>query len=96
MKCRQVLNKIFSFLDNNEINVSQSKECIKKLLESDKILGVVENKNDISDEIKKLIEMREVARKNKNWSESDRIRDELNSRGLLIEDTPEGTTWKFK
>ena len=40
--------------------------------------------------------MREIARKNKNWQESDRIRDELNEKGILIEDTPEGTTWKFK
>jgi len=89
-------NKIFSLLDGNEINLNQSKKCIEILLQSDKILGVIENKNDISDEIKKLIEMREIARKNKNWAESDRIRDKLSSRGILIEDTPEGTTWKFK
>jgi len=89
-------NKIFSLLDGNRINIIQSKKCIEILLQSDKILGVIENKSDISDEIKKLIEMREIARKNKNWQESDRIRDELNAKGLLIEDTPEGTTWKFK
>jgi len=89
-------NKIFSLLDGNKINIIQSKKCIEILLQSDKILGVIENKSDISDEIKKLIEMREIARKNKNWQESDRIRDELNAKGLLIEDTPEGTTWKFK
>ena len=47
-------------------------------------------------EIKKLIELREVARKNKNWLESDRIRGELSDKGILIEDTPEGTIWKFK
>ena len=89
-------NKIFSLLDSKQINVLESEKCIKILLQADKVLGVIENKNDISDEIKKLIQIREDARKNKNWSESDRIRDELNAKGVLIEDTPEGTTWKFK
>ena len=89
-------NKIFSLLDSKEINIIQSKKCVETLLQSDKILGVIENKSDISDEIKKLIEMRMIARKNKNWQESDRIRDELNAKGILIEDTPEGTIWKFK
>jgi len=90
------INKIFSLLDGDEINIIQSKKCIEILLQSDKVLGVIENKSDISDEIKKLIKMREIARENKNWQESDRIRDELNVKGILIEDTPEGTTWKFK
>ncbi len=45
-------------------------------------------------EIEALIQKRLEARKNKEWAEADRIRDELKSKGILLEDTPQGTTWR--
>ncbi len=45
------------------------------------------------DEIEKLIAQRDEARKNKDWAESDRLRDELQAKGIVIEDTPQGTRW---
>ena len=47
-------------------------------------------------EIAELVEKRQAARKAKNWAEADRIRDELNSRGIVLEDTPRGVRWKRK
>ncbi len=41
-----------------------------------------------------LIEKRAQARKNKNWAESDRIRDQLAAQGIVLEDGPQGTTWR--
>lgn len=41
-----------------------------------------------------IIELRAHARKEKNWSLSDRIRDRLGSLGITLEDRPDGTTWK--
>ncbi len=41
-----------------------------------------------------LIEARLQARADKNWAESDRIRDELKSQGIVLEDGPQGTTWR--
>jgi cysteinyl-tRNA synthetase len=38
---------------------------------------------------------REVAKKNKDWAKADKIRDKLLSQGILIEDTPTGTTWRI-
>ena len=90
------VNKVFVLLDSNNINKIESKACIEVLLRIDLVLGVVDSKSDLSPEMKKLICDRELARKNKDWQESDRIRDLLKSKGVLIEDTPEGTTWKFK
>ena len=90
------VNKVFNLLDQNKINKNTAKKNIEILLKIDKILGVIEVKTDITDEDKKLISLREEARKNKDWVESDRIRDELNGRGILIEDTQTGTIWKFK
>jgi cysteinyl-tRNA synthetase len=47
-------------------------------------------------EIEGLISRRDGARKEKNWQEADRIREELNAQGIVIEDTPGGTLWKVK
>jgi cysteinyl-tRNA synthetase len=44
--------------------------------------------------IDELIERRTQAKKAKNWSEADRIRDELQAAGIILEDGPQGTTWR--
>jgi cysteinyl-tRNA synthetase len=46
------------------------------------------------DYIEELIEKRTIAKKEKNWPEADRIRDELKSAGIILEDGPQGTTWR--
>lgn len=53
-------------------------------------LGVAE------EEILSAIEARLAARQAKDFSRSDEIRDELEARGILLLDTPKGTTWKLK
>jgi cysteinyl-tRNA synthetase len=42
------------------------------------------------------IAKRNEAREQKKWQEADQIREELLSKGVLIEDTPGGTVWKIK
>jgi len=61
------------------------------------ILGILKDFNQeesFEQEIKKLVEKREEARKEKNWIESDRIRDKLQKKGILLEDTLSGARWK--
>ena len=70
-------------------------EKLATLLDFDKILGlgldkIRKEKIIIPEEIKKLIEQREKARKNKNWEESDKIRKEIYEKGFGIEDTNKG------
>jgi cysteinyl-tRNA synthetase len=45
-------------------------------------------------EIERLIEQRQAARRRRDFAESDRIRDDLAVRGILLEDGPGGTRWK--
>jgi cysteinyl-tRNA synthetase len=42
-----------------------------------------------------LLELRGEARKQKLWAMSDQIRDRLKELGVLIEDSKDGTTWKW-
>jgi cysteinyl-tRNA synthetase len=48
------------------------------------------------EEIDGIIEKRRKAREEKNWSESDRIRDELAAQGIVLEDSASGTSWRRK
>ena len=45
-------------------------------------------------EIEALIAKRAQAKKNKDWAIADAIRNELKERGIVLEDSPTGTTWK--
>jgi cysteinyl-tRNA synthetase len=47
-------------------------------------------------EIDALVAARVAARNAKDFRESDRIRDELQARGVALEDGPQGTTWRWK
>ena len=51
---------------------------------------------DSNVEIEELIHRRKVARQEKDFDEADRIRDELHSQGVEIEDTPNGTLWRYR
>jgi cysteinyl-tRNA synthetase len=46
--------------------------------------------------VQKAIAARDRARMDKNWREADRIRNELLGKGIVVEDTRVGTTWKVR
>ena len=62
------------------------------------ILGlIVERKEESLDaQVEELIAKRQEARKNKDFAEADRIRDQLLGMGIVLEDTREGVKWKRK
>ena len=54
-----------------------------------------DNDQDLSDEeIEKLIEKRNIAKKEKDFAVADQVRDELMEKGIVIEDTRQGVRWK--
>ncbi|MCP4227989.1 MAG: cysteine--tRNA ligase, partial [Actinomycetia bacterium] len=55
--------------------------------------GTATEAND-HDEIDALVAARTVARETKDFAEADRIREELTSRGITLEDTPNGPVWR--
>lgn len=68
------------------------------LLEMDRVFAInleaAEADKEISGEELDLIKERETARENRDFIKADTIRDKLLKRGIVIEDTPEGTRWK--
>ncbi len=77
-------------------NSKKSKTLANLILKFDEVLGLdlknyQKTEDDIPEEVKKLVEERNEARKNKNWSESDRIRDILINKGYNVKDSKEGT-----
>ncbi len=65
-------------------------------LNPDDFLQGSANNSDVDvAKIEALINARLEARANKNWAESDRIRDELKDMGVIIEDSKGGTTWRM-
>jgi len=84
---------------------SSIEDCEKAALvkEFDGVLGLrllnkPEKKHSVEEEAvaKELIEKRNVARIAKNWAESDRLRDELLSIGVVLKDGKNGTEWEWK
>ncbi len=60
------------------------------------VLGILTETEEaaLDQDIEKLIEARQAARKNKDFAEADRIRDTLLSRGIILKDTREGVKWE--
>jgi cysteinyl-tRNA synthetase len=72
------------FLEDPENYLNeQKKEGLKRL-------------NLAEEEILRLIDARNLARKEKNWKGADEIRNGLLSKGIILEDTPAETIWKIK
>ncbi|MBY6797803.1 cysteine--tRNA ligase [Clostridium botulinum] len=85
---------------NTNVTIESSKEIVKYTLdlirELGSPLGILQEstKASLEEEIEKLIEERQKARKEKNWALADKIRDNLKERGIVLEDTPQGVRWK--
>lgn len=104
------LGVIFEYVRDVNMNVLAKGDCgvefLNKILELfnelTNVLGILyggvdDSEKTISeDEINALIEERNIARKEKNWKRADEIRDELKSKNVIIEDTPQGTKYSFK
>ena len=99
----EALGAVFELVRDINTNVNEGVQsrnlveyAIKVFDELMDVLGLLYNRNaasSLDDEIEALIAARNEARKNKNWAEADRIRDELKAQGIVLEDTPQGVKW---
>lgn len=85
-------------IEEKKINKKSLKEVLNTFLELGDVLGLFFERGmeELSEELLTiLIGVREKARAQKLWDISDRIRDQLKEIGIVLEDTPQGTRWKF-
>ncbi len=78
-----------------QLSTKDAAAVTKQMLRFDEILGVMEIKEDnVTKAIEKLIKEREDARTSKDWKTADKIRDELQEKGIELIDTADGVRWK--
>lgn len=83
-------------LSNTEANaIEVCEKALSLIREIGSVLGLFEKKTDTGLDalVEELIEKRNEARKNKDWAEADRIRDELKAMNIELKDTPMGVKW---
>lgn len=81
---------------NEDSSVEFTQECYDMFVELTQVLNIVNKEEDkgLDEEIENLIEQREKAKKEKNYSLADEIRKKLLDMGIVLEDTRQGTKWK--
>ncbi|MDR0930653.1 MAG: cysteine--tRNA ligase [Clostridiales bacterium] len=95
------ISSIFEFVrlvnsDIHELSKNQLNAAKALILKLGKVLSlfnknVEQNESKVDDDVEKLIKEREDARKEKNFTRADEIREILKNKGIIIEDTPMGT-----
>jgi cysteinyl-tRNA synthetase len=98
-------------MESGKLSAADAEAVRKAMLGFDEILAVLkdddaerlralgfatESSGPSDEEINALVAKRVAAKKNKNFAESDRLRDELSAHGIILEDTREGVRWKRK
>ena len=92
-----------SSIDSGELSQADAPSVRETFAEFDRVLGVLSLRKQEEEqppvpipEIERLIEARREARLARNFAEADRIRKELDARGIMLEDSGAVTRWKRK
>ena len=80
----------FSIIDTNELNF-EDWQYVDELFG----LDITKDIDQVPNFIKRLIEEREEARKNKDFAVADEIREQLADNNFVVKDTPDGPIWQY-
>jgi cysteinyl-tRNA synthetase len=94
-----MVREVNSLCDQGKIGISEAEDVLDFLKKVDQVLNVLPlqpEEEPIPPELEDALKKRETARAEKNWKAADEARDLIQSRGYLIEDTPQGARLKKK
>jgi cysteinyl-tRNA synthetase len=98
-----LVRTINTAIDQKQIGEPDVPTLRRTFAHFDKVLGVIALRRDEDrrppipeEDIQAAIDARQAARRARNFAEADRIRDDMAARGVLFEDSPQGTRWKRK
>ena len=89
----------------SELNKSSNEDLANEIYSVLKVIGLmaipqeeffIKSSKIDQDHIEKLIEKRMQAKKQKDYQKADELRNEIDSLGVILEDTPDGTVWRIK
>ena len=85
-------------LARKQVKEDNKRELFELLARIDTVLNIFgnEQREMLDTEIQALIDERQEARRRRDFGRADEIRDELASRGIILEDTKDGVRWKRK
>ena len=92
----QIINETIDHIDTHAkgLHAMYIQDFNDFLITIDGLLGLnLTRRENITPSQKALIEQREETRTQKEWAESDRLRDELKKQGIEVRDTETGTVW---
>ena len=91
----EFVKDINTLMMDGKIGKNDAKKIIGFMKNVNDVIGVIDfGEGKLSPEIKKLIDGREKARKEKDYNKADKIRQQLKEKGIILEDTKEGVRWK--
>lgn len=92
------VSEVNLFLERDAISHNDLKAALALFEEMNAVLRIYEQEavELPGEDVERLIAERTEARKAKNWARADEIRDELDSQGIVLEDTPQGIRWRRK
>lgn len=92
----EAISFVWQLIKSNNLNLETIKEMDKVLGLNliDEVQKQIENDKNVPIEVLELVKSRDKARAEKNWAESDRVRDELTKLGYQVFDSQEGTQIK--
>ena len=92
----ELIKDVNVLLERQSVGSANRDQIVRLFTNANRVLAVFEvgNRGAEDEQIKALIGEREEARRERDYQRADEIRAELTRRGIILEDTKEGTRWK--
>ena len=90
-----LLRELNRRIETRSISSGDAARALELMRDLDQVLGVLPDADeDLSPELRAMLDEREAARAARDWAASDRLRDALLEQGIAVEDTRDGQRWR--